>query len=127
MFHNGPLYISRRNDIAGALNVILFEPPYGPNVDEAKVRTNSLLCGVRELTKVIYSSQSLTLNALLLILNSTKATDISGILRNLDMDQQDTLMKYLYKGMGSHGLADVNGSVLLSWHEKVCNLCWSPP
>jgi len=87
-----------RNDIAGALDAILSEHPYGPNVDEAK---------------------SLTLNALLLILNSTKATDISGVLRNLDIDQQDTLMKYLYKGMGSQGLADVNGSVLLSWHEKL--------
>lgn len=38
------------------------------------------------------------------------------------MDQQDTLMKYLYKGMGAKGLADANGSVLLSWHEKVCYL-----
>jgi actin related protein 2/3 complex subunit 5 len=47
------------------------------------------------------------------------ATDIIGMLRHLDIDQQDTLMKYLYKGMGSQGLADVNGSVLLSWHKKV--------
>lgn len=38
------------------------------------------------------------------------------------MDQQDTLMKYLYKGMGAKGLADANGSVLLSWHEKVRNI-----
>lgn len=65
------------------------------------------------------SSQATTLNTVLLILNSTKATEIPGILRSLDIDQQDTLMKYLYKGMGARGLADANGSVLLSWHEKV--------
>jgi len=28
-------------------------------------------------------------------------------------------MKYLYKGMGLPGWGDVNGSVLLGWHEKV--------
>jgi actin related protein 2/3 complex subunit 5 len=52
-------------------------------------------------------------------LNSTKSAEISGIVRNLDGTQQDTLMKYLYKGMGMPGWGDVSGSVLLGWHEKV--------
>ncbi|KAF8331995.1 ARP2/3 complex 16 kDa subunit (p16-Arc)-domain-containing protein [Cantharellus anzutake] len=87
-----------KSDIPSALNVILSQAPFGTGVDEAK---------------------SLALNSVLLILNSTKATDISGILRALNQDQQDTLMKYIYKGMGAKGLADVNGNVLLNWHEKL--------
>ena len=35
------------------------------------------------------------------------------------MDTQDTLMKYIYKGMAMPGWGDVSGSVLLGWHEKV--------
>ena len=31
-------------------------------------------------------------------------------------------MKYLYKGMGLPGWGDVSGSVLLGWHEKVCQI-----
>ena len=77
------------------------------------------MCAELRLTVSIHWIQSITLNTVLLILNSTKATEIPGILRTLDTDQQDTLMKYLYKGMGAKGLADANGSVLLSWHEKV--------
>ena len=40
-------------------------------------------------------------------------------MRALPADAQDTLMKYLYKGMGVPGWGDVSGSVLLGWHEKV--------
>ncbi|KAF8313601.1 ARP2/3 complex 16 kDa subunit (p16-Arc) [Clavulina sp. PMI_390] len=87
-----------RGDIAGALSIVLSQSPYGPDVEDAK---------------------SLTLSTVLLILNSTKVTEIPNILRSLDMDQQDTLMKYLYKGMEAKGLADANGSVLLNWHEKL--------
>jgi len=52
-------------------------------------------------------------------LNSTKSTEIPNVVRSLSQDAQDTLMKYLYKGMGLPGWGDVNGSVLLGWHEKV--------
>jgi len=90
-----------RGDIPGALNAVLSQSPYGSNVDEAK---------------------SITLNTVLLILNSTKATEIPNILRTLDADQHDTLMKYLYQGMRARGLADANGSVLLSWHEKLTEI-----
>ena len=53
------------------------------------------------------------------ILGSTKATEIPNIVKSLDQDAQDTLMKYLYKGMAMPGWGDVSGSVLLGWHEKV--------
>ena len=41
------------------------------------------------------------------------------MLKSLSPDAQDTLMKYLYKGMAMPGWGDVSGSVLLVWHEKV--------
>ena len=66
--------------------------------------------------------QNLNLQTLVSILNSTKATDIPGIVKSLSTDAQDTLMKYLYKGMALPGWGDVSGSVLLGWHEKVRHL-----
>jgi len=87
-----------RNDTAGALAVILDNAPYGPNVDEAK---------------------EITLSTLLTILNSTKATEITSVIKSLTPDAQDTLMKYIYKGMAMPGWGDISGSVLLGWHEKL--------
>ncbi|KAG8895287.1 hypothetical protein FRC01_012458 [Tulasnella sp. 417] len=86
-----------KGDTAGALALVLTDAPYGPNVDEAK---------------------AVNLASVMLILNSTKAADIPNIVRTLPQDTQDTLMKYLYKGMGQPTDSDVNPSVLLSWHEK---------
>ena len=60
----------------------------------------------------------MTLQAVLTILSSTKSTEIPNILKALSQEEQDTLMKYLYKGMAALG-GDVSGSVLLDWHEKV--------
>jgi hypothetical protein len=60
------------------------------------------------------------------VLNSTKTTDIPNVLGSLAQNEQDTLMKYIYKGMGMPGWGDVSGSVLLGWHEKVCDPCMPP-
>ncbi|KAG6377797.1 actin-related protein 2/3 complex subunit 5 [Boletus reticuloceps] len=61
---------------------------------------------------------NLALQIVVSVLNSTKSTDVPSILRSLSQDEQDTLMKYVYKGMGMPGWGDVSGSVLLGWHEK---------
>ncbi|KIO26369.1 hypothetical protein M407DRAFT_74580 [Tulasnella calospora MUT 4182] len=90
-----------KGDTAGALALVLTDAPYGPNVDDAK---------------------ALNLASVMLILNSTKAADIPNIVRTLPQDAQDTLMKYLYKGMGLQGDSDINPSVLLSWHEKLTDV-----
>ena len=51
------------------------------------------------------------------VLNAIKSTDIAEHIVGLDSDGQDTLMKYLYKGMEQPGV--YNTAVLLIWHEKV--------
>lgn len=90
-----------KSDIPGALNIALENPPYGPNVEEAK---------------------NLTLQIVVSVLNSTKGTEIPQVLKSLSEDAQDTLMKYIYKGMGMPGWGDVSGSVLLAWHEKLTEI-----
>jgi actin related protein 2/3 complex subunit 5 len=50
------------------------------------------------------------------VLNAIKSIDVSGHIAGLDSDGQDTLMKYLYKGMEQPGA--YNTAVLLIWHEK---------
>jgi len=87
-----------KNDTVGALSIALENAPYGPGFDEAK---------------------NLTLQNVVSILNTTKATEIPTIVKSISQDAQDTLMKYLYKGMGLPGWGDVSGSVLLGWHEKL--------
>lgn len=68
-----------------------------------------------------YTYQALTTSSVLLVLASTKSTDIPNTLRSLAPEQQDALMKYLYKGMAmqNDSSVEVNSSVLLGWHEKV--------
>ncbi|KIK14750.1 hypothetical protein PISMIDRAFT_116484 [Pisolithus microcarpus 441] len=81
--------------ISGALSTALDSLPYGPNVlDEAK---------------------NLILQTVVSVLNNTKGT-VPNILKSLSQDAQDTLMKYIYKGMGVPGWGDVSGSVILAWH-----------
>ncbi|KAJ1300739.1 hypothetical protein OPQ81_002382 [Rhizoctonia solani] len=89
-----------KGDTQGALSLILTDPPYGVEAEEAK---------------------ALTTSSVLLVLASTKATDIPNILRSLEPEQHDTLMKYLYKGMAlqNEPTVEVNSSVLLTWHEKL--------
>ncbi|OJA13583.1 hypothetical protein AZE42_09876 [Rhizopogon vesiculosus] len=90
-----------KGDIPGALDIALDSAPYGPNVEEAK---------------------NLTLQTVVSILNSTKSSEISNVVKALSQDAQDTLMKYIYKGMGMPGWGDVSGSVLLGWHEKLTEI-----
>jgi len=90
-----------KGDIAGGLSTLLTDPPYGPNVDEAK---------------------AVTFSAIALILNSTKSTDIPSVVRALSQEAQDMLMKYLYKGMAIQGDSEITPSVLLSWHEKLTDV-----
>ncbi|KAI0045179.1 arp2/3 complex subunit [Auriscalpium vulgare] len=90
-----------KGDMAGALGTILDSPPFGANVEDAK---------------------NLTLQTVVTVLNSTKSADIPNVVKSLTPEAQDTLMKYLYKGMAMPGWGDVSGSVLLGWHEKLTDV-----
>lgn len=77
-------------------------------------RAHAVVCAVTQCRP-----QTVTLQTLLTILNTTKSTEIPAVIKELSQDGQDTLMKYLYKGMAMPGWGDISGSVLLGWHEKV--------
>ena len=64
--------------------------------------------------------QNTALSTLLSILLTTKSADVPALVRKLEPTEQDTLMKYLYKGMAAPDESGGNAcAVLLSWHEKV--------
>ncbi|KAI8977916.1 actin-related protein 2/3 complex subunit 5 [Pilobolus umbonatus] len=67
-----------RGDLDNSLIRALEDPPYGRHLEEAKTESTRLV------------SEVLTL---------FRATDISNIIKTLNKDQQDILMKYLYAGM----------------------------
>ncbi|KAK9467044.1 actin-related protein 2/3 complex subunit 5 [Lipomyces arxii] len=90
--------ISRGNYLV-ALQSALDEPPYTSS-DEVK---------------------TIHLMTVLEVLAAIKSSDISRTVEKLSAEQRDTLIKYLYKGMGvpeSHGLS----GVLLAWFEKVVDV-----
>ena len=51
------------------------------------------------------------------ILNSTRATEIAGIVKGLSVEEQDHLMAYIYRGL-AHPESGTS-AILLSWHERV--------
>lgn len=86
-------------DMAGALHVVLADPPTGHHAVHARETTLSMVLD---------------------ILNSTRTVDIMPAVKALDASERDTLMKYLYRGMErGRSAASVNCAVLLSWHEKL--------
>jgi actin-related protein 2/3 complex subunit 5 len=86
-------------DMAGALHVVLADPPTGQHAVHARETTLSMVLD---------------------ILNSTRTVDIMPAVKALDASERDTLMKYLYRGMErGRSAASVNCAVLLSWHEKL--------
>ena len=52
------------------------------------------------------------------VISSMKTSEIAGALQSLNIEELDTLMKYIYKGF-SLGLDGQQCGSLLSWHEKI--------
>ncbi|PWN18339.1 actin-related protein ARPC5 [Microstroma glucosiphilum] len=89
-----------RSDPSGALQLILADPVYGgSDYDQAKEST---------------------LSTLLTVLNSVKATDIPSLLKSLSLDQRDSLMKWIYKGLSKPETG--SSGILLAWHEKLTEI-----
>lgn len=51
------------------------------------------------------------------LLSSIKPNEISDVIKTLNTEQQDVLMKYLYKGFADP--KSYNPAILLNWHEKL--------
>ncbi|EMR10518.1 hypothetical protein PNEG_01228 [Pneumocystis murina B123] len=78
-----------------ALIQALINPPYG-DVDDAKKRH---------------------MDTIFELLSSIKPNEIPNVIKTLNTEQQDVLMKYLYKGFTDP--KSYNPAILLNWHEKL--------
>lgn len=58
-----------------------------------------------------------TLALMIKVLTSIKASQVDGIVKELDNDQRDVLMRYIYRGFEIP--AEGSSGHLLIWHEKV--------
>lgn len=70
----------------------------------------------------VLGEQTATLATVLSILMQANQGSMATIIKNLEQQEQDALMKYLYKGMedpveGPSGNAQC--AALLGWHQKV--------
>ncbi|KAK3805351.1 MAG: actin-related protein ARPC5 [Benniella sp.] len=86
----------QRGNTSGALTTSLQDPPYGNDLEAAKARNTTTVMEV---------------------LNSIKVADVAPLVKNLSIEEQDVLMKYLYAGMALP--EKYNAGVLLTWHEKL--------
>jgi len=48
-----------------------------------------------------------------------KSADIDSAVKSLDQEQQDVLMKYIYRGFEMSSDGNGYGAQLLVWHDKV--------
>ncbi|KAG0306569.1 hypothetical protein BGZ98_002132 [Dissophora globulifera] len=86
----------QRGNTGGALSSSLQSPPYGRGFEAAKARNTQTVMEV---------------------LNSIKVAEVAQLVKNLNPEEQDVLMKYLYAGMAAP--EQNNSGVLLAWHEKL--------
>ena len=61
--------------------------------------------------------KDLALNLVMRVLLSVKTSQMEEAVNSLDRDQQDLLMKYIYRGFEAP--SEGSSGVLLAWHEKV--------
>ncbi|KAG5356843.1 Actin-related protein 2/3 complex subunit 5 [Yarrowia sp. C11] len=63
------------------------------------------------------------LKSVIEILSATKSAEIPAVVKGLNKEQQDVLIKYLYKAMGSpQGQSQGVGAILLAWYEKTVDI-----
>lgn len=86
-----------------ALALVLDNPPYVAD----------------EQTKTLHAET--VFEVLISIRNNHNANDLSNFIKQLDSDQQDTLVKYLYKNM-STPFGAKQGGLLLGWFEKTVEI-----
>ncbi|CAO3695443.1 unnamed protein product [Umbelopsis ramanniana] len=85
-----------RGNNGEALTKSLEDPPYGRNLENAKAKNIKTVVDV---------------------LNQFRANDIPTAIKELNLDQQDVLMKYLYAALSKP--EQFNSGMILNWHEKL--------
>ena len=61
------------------------------------------------------------------VLTTVKAAEVEKAVKALDKNEQDVLMKYIYRGFSEP--TEGSSAILLTWHEKVSIVllsCFSP-
>ncbi|KAL0483515.1 actin-related protein 2/3 complex, subunit 5 [Acrasis kona] len=86
----------RKDDKKGALVEALKDAPMGAKDDKVKIDSAA----------VVYQ-----------VLSSAKDTEIDALVEGLDADQQDLLMKYVYRCLSTGESASSN--ILFKWHKAV--------
>ncbi|KAG4300779.1 hypothetical protein PCANB_002863 [Pneumocystis canis] len=90
------LSMMRKGKAAEALSKALINPPYGKDINDVKKQH---------------------MNTVFELLSSIKPNEIRNTTQTLNIEQQDVLMKYLYKGLSDP--KTYNPAILLTWHEKL--------
>ncbi|KAJ3124710.1 hypothetical protein HK098_000906 [Nowakowskiella sp. JEL0407] len=85
-----------QGNLGNAVVKAIQDPPFGRNVQDLKERN---------------------LQMVIETLQSTRSSDIPSIIKTLDAEQLDLLMKFIYNGMAKP--EQFNSGVLLGWHEKI--------
>ncbi|CAR27079.1 hypothetical protein ZYGR_0I03530 [Zygosaccharomyces rouxii] len=91
-------------DINSALQLATSDPPYGAD----------------DSTKALY------FRAVLETLTQVRQADIANVVKQLQPQQQDVLIKYLYRGM-SIPEGQRQGGILLAWFEKLTQVAGVQP
>ncbi|KAH3668360.1 hypothetical protein OGAPHI_002114 [Ogataea philodendri] len=93
-----------RGDSVGAIKLCVADPPYGSDA----------------------AAKTAYLQSVLSVLVSVKQTEIPNIVKGLDVDETDTLVKLLYSLM-SLKEGQKSGGALLGWFDKVVGIVGERP
>lgn len=88
-----------QGQFAQALKVALQSPPYVADAATKDLHTETVM------------------EVLVSIRNNHSVGDLSQFVKQLDEEEQDTLVKYIYKIMGT-AYGAKQGALMLSWYEK---------
>ena len=66
---------------------------------------------------VLWYIQERNFSVVLDVLTRFRAADVEKAVKNLDTEQVDVLMKYIYRGFANP--TENSCGILLSWHDKV--------
>jgi len=89
-------------------------PPSGNTLDALKVSLSSPPYG---LDPSLESSKALATRSVMDVITATKSTDIAKTIQQLTLEEQDVLIKYIYRGFKYPELS--NCGLLLTWHDKL--------